>query len=301
MVQETGSVLVEMGFSKVRCDNSIWVYLRGELRIIVPAFVDNLTLVGNDKSEIQNVKDELRKRFKLRDLGPASFLLGVSIERDRATRTLKLGQRRYVLDLLERYGFSECSQVQTPVSPDARLDLTMSPATAAEKEEMRTVPYIHAVGSLMYLAISTRPDIAYVVGLLGRFSANPGKAHWNAVKHLFRYLKGTLDMKLTYAPTESSSSERFVTYTDADHGGCKDTGRSTGAYVVKVGTGAVSWSSKIQSIVTLSTTEAEYVAAVSAGQEIMWLRNLFSEIGFAPSGPSTLFVRLQRIRNTMDA
>ena len=115
----------------------------------------------------------------------------------------------------------------------------------------------------MYLAISTCPDIAYAVGVLSRFSSNPGKEHWAAVKHLFRYLKGTLDYRLSYSPDPTFTS-LFTTYSDADHGGCKDTGRSTGAYVVKMGTGAVSWSSKLQPIVAKSTTEAEYVAANSA-------------------------------------
>ena len=91
----------------------------------------------------------------------------------------------------------------------------------------------------------------WAVGVLARFSSNPGTAHWAAVKHLFRYLKGTLDYKLVYAPDPSSlfPSSLFVAYSDADHGGCKDSGRSTGAYVVKMGTGAISWSSKLQSVV----------------------------------------------------
>ena len=208
-------VLVEIGFAKVRCDNSIWVYRRDDMHIIIPVFVDDMTLVGNDKAKIQHVKDKLRKRFKLRDLGPISFLLGVSIERDRAKQTLKLGQRQYILDLLERYNFSDCNPVVTPLDVSIKLDKSGAPSTRKEIEEMRSVPYIHAVGSLMYLAISTRPDIAYAVSLLGCFSANPGVVHWKAVKHLFRYLKGTLDLKLTFAPCETPNGERFVTYSDA--------------------------------------------------------------------------------------
>ena len=142
------------------------------------------------------------------------------------------------------------------------------------------------------MAVSTRPDIAYVVGVLARFSSNPGLAHWAAVKHLFCYLKGTLDYKLTYAPDPSSSS-LFTAYSDADHAGCKDTGRSTGAYVVKmgtVGTGAVSWSSKLQPIVALSTTEAEYVAAVDTGKEMLWMRNILKEFGHELGGSSRLWI-----------
>jgi len=164
----------------------------------------------------------------------------------------------------------------------------MSPTTPEEIEEMHSVPYLQAVGSLMYLATATRPDISYAVGVLARFSKNPGMTHWKAVKHLFRYLKGTLDYKLTYAP-DPTNTELFTTFTDADHAGNPDNGRSTGGYAVKMGTGAISWCSKLQSIVALSTTEAEYVAATSAGQEILWLRNLFKELGYTLSKSSTLW------------
>ena len=110
--------------------------------------------------------------------------------------------------------------------------------------------------------------------------------HWRAVKHLFRYLKGTIDYKLTYSP--SSDNELFTSYTDADHTGCPDTGRSTSGYVIKMGSGAISWSSRLQTIVALSTTKAEFVAAISAGQEILWLRNLLLEFGYEHSSASKL-------------
>lgn len=234
--------------------------------VVVPVFVNDMTLVSKSKQKIAELKEELKKHFKLRDLGPTSFLLGVKIDRDRSHRVLQLSQRQYTLDVLSRCAFESCSPVSTPLNPGIKLSLSDCPKSSEEAELMRTVPYSHAVGSLMYLAISTRPDIAYAVGVLARFSSNPGTAHRAAVKHLFRYLKGTLDYKLTYAP-EPSSPSLFSTFSDADHGGCTDSGRSTGAYVVKMGTGAISWSFKLQSIVALSTTEAEYVAAVSAGAE----------------------------------
>src|SRR5262249_6513586 len=152
-----------------------------------------------------------------------------------------------------------------------------------------------AVGSLMYLATSTRPDIAYSVGVLCRFNSNPGPTHWKAVSHLFRYLKATTNYKLVYGPGESA--EHFTTFSDADHGGNPDNGKSTGGYVVKIGTGAVSWSSKLQSMVALSTTEAEYIAAVEAGKEIAWMRNFLGELGFKISTPSTLHMDNQSAIN----
>ena len=135
---------------------------------------------------------------------------------------------------------------------------------------MHKIPYLATVGTLMYLATTTRPDIAYSVGVLARFNSNPGWAHWLVVKHLMHYIKGTLDYSLTYSP-DPSSPEPFVTFSDADHGGCKDAGHSTGGYVIKMGTGAISWCSKLQGVVALSTTEAEYMTAVQAGKEIKWL------------------------------
>lgn len=131
----------------------------------------------------------------------------------------------------------------------------------------------------------TCSDIAQVVAYLARFNANPGPQHWNAVKHLFRYLKGTLEYKLTYSADGPSD---FITYTDAAHGDCIDTGRSTSGYVTLLAGGAVGWSSKLQSIVTLSTTEAEYVAAVEAAKEIIWMRNILCEFGYNMDKPSVL-------------
>jgi hypothetical protein len=144
----------------------------------------------------------------------------------------------------------------------------------------------------MYLTTMTRPDIAFTVGVLARFNSNPGPQHWAAVKHLFRYIKGTLDFKLTYGPTPSSSSltSLFTTYSDADHGGDKSTGRSTGAWMVMMGGGAVSWRSKLQTVVAQSTTEAEFIAASEAGKELKWIRNLLRELGFGQYGPSVLCI-----------
>ena len=118
---------------------------------------------------------------------------------------------------------------------------------------MLNIPYLNAVGTLQYLATTTRPDISFTVGVLARFNKNPGIQHWKAVQHLFRYLKGSLDYKLVYSPTESS--QLFIAYTDADHGGNPDNGRSTGGYAIIIGDAAVSWSSRLQSVVSLSTTQ----------------------------------------------
>ena len=194
---------------------------------------------------------------------------------------------QYIVDMLDTYGFADCSPVQTPMVPNTHLSASDCPTTADERKYMEQFPYINAVGALMYLATSTRPDIAYTVSKLACFNSNPGKVHWTAVKQLFRYLKGTMDLKLGYGP-DSSRPELFSVYSDADFGMDPDTRRSTGGYLVSMGTGAVNWSSKLQSWVTLLTTEAEYVAAMEAGKEVVWMRNLLSELGYKFNSPSVL-------------
>ena len=142
----------------------------------------------------------------------------------------------------------DCKPVSTPLNPGLHLSTSMSPQNDAEASEMQQVPYISIVGSLMYLAVTTRPDIAYAAGVLARFNSNPGPYHWMAAKHVLRYLKGTMDYRIAYQP--SDSPEPFITYSDADHGGNPDNGKSTGGYVVKIGSRAVSWSSKLQPLVS---------------------------------------------------
>jgi hypothetical protein len=156
-----------------------------------------MTIAARTKQEITKTKDELKTHFKLRDLGPTSWLLGMEIKHDRSTCTMTLHQHQYILDILKRFNMEDCKPVSTPMDPNVRLSSAMSPQSPADTKFMQSVPYVQAVGALMYLAIATWPDIAYAVGVLARFNKDPGLMHWKAVKHLFRYLKGALDYKLT--------------------------------------------------------------------------------------------------------
>ncbi|KAF7768476.1 hypothetical protein Agabi119p4_7719 [Agaricus bisporus var. burnettii] len=181
---------------------------------------------------------ELSKHFKLRDLGSTTLLLGIQVKQDRSHHTISLSQEHYIKELLERFNMDDADPLSTPLAPGSELsDIIPS---LEDQAEMKSVPYLNAVGALQYLATMTRPDIAYAVSYLGR--------------------------------------------------ACKATGRATGGYVTLVSGAAVGWSSKRQPFVTLSSTEAEFVAAVEAGKEIKWTRNILTEFGFPLTLPSTLFV-----------
>jgi hypothetical protein len=253
------------------------------VRVICPVFVDNITFASKSKAKIAELKVTIAEHFKLRNLGPTTFQLGIKITCKCPQRTLHLSQRRYTQDLLERYSFVNSSPVLTPMDPSVSLTSAHAPLTPEDEAFMRTVPYVSAVGALMYLAIATRPNIAFAVGVLCCFMANPGPEHWKAVKHLFRYLHGTINYCLTYAP-DASAPKPFYAYSDAEHGGNRNNRHSMSAYVVKIGSGAVLWMLRLQPIVALSTTEAEFIAATSAGQEIIWMRQLLGELGFSITG-----------------
>lgn len=280
------STLLSIGFKRLESDRSVYIYKKNGVHIIMPVFVDDITLAAKSRRDLDEAVEELSKHFPLRDLGPTSFLLGIHITRDFEKRTIALSQRQYIINMLDRFGHANCRPVSTPMDPGLHLTAAMGATTDEDKAYMLTVPYLSAVGALMYLGLTSHPDISNAVGILSRFSANPGPTHWKAVKHLFRYLQGTKDLKLVYGP--DSTGELFSTYTDAAHGDVKENGRSTSGYLVKFGTAAVSWNSKVQPFVALSTAEAEFIAAVEAGKEIYWMRNILKEFGYKIDGPSSL-------------
>jgi hypothetical protein len=211
-------VLLQLGFACIRADGSIFIWANNNVCVICPVFVNNITFASKSKAKIAELKAAIAEHFKLRNLGPTTFQLGVEITHKRLQRTLHLLQCRYMQDLLKRYGFVNSSPVSTPMDPSVSLTSAHAPLTPEDKAFMRTVPYVSAVGALMYLAIATRPDIVFAVGMLCRFMAHPGPEHWKAVKHLFCYLHGTIDYHFTYAP-DASAPKPFYAYSNTDHGG----------------------------------------------------------------------------------
>ena len=154
-----------------------------------------------------------------------------------------------------------------------------------EGKRVDSTNYKQIIGSLMYLT-ATRPDIMYVVSLISRYMENPKEIHLLAAKRIFRYLQGTADFGLLYKKGEHSD---LMGFTDSDYAGDQDDRKSTSGYVFMLGTGAVSWSSKKQPIVTLSTTEAEFVAAASCACQAIWLRRILEEIQFKQQGATSIY------------
>ena len=179
----------QLGFKEIYSDASLYVYAHDGLRITVPVYVDDGMMSSNSTRLLDFCVYELSKHVKLRNLGAHLFLLGMLIERDRPNRLLAISQCQYILDMLVCYKMDKCDTVKTPMIPSLRLSKAQGAQTNEEIEAMRAVPYSEVVGSLLYLAHRTRPDITYVFAFLSRFVASPGKAHWQAIKHLFQGTK----------------------------------------------------------------------------------------------------------------
>lgn len=283
--QKLVEILVDqLGFKQCDVDQAVFLRRNGEDMEIVVVHVDDCTIAATTVDLITKLKGQFREYVEITDLGELHWLLGIEVTRDRDARTISLSQKSYIDSIIRRFNFDELKPVSSPMEPHVKLTTTQSPSTSAEYAAMRHIPYREAVGSLMYAALGTRPDISYAVTTVSRFSSNPGMPHWEAVRRIYRYLIGTKDLRLTYGGIENV----LTGYADAD-GSMAEDRRAVSGYAFMIDGGAVSWSSKRQEIVSLSTTESEYVAATHAAKEALWLRSLITQLFFPLSDPTTLF------------
>jgi hypothetical protein len=279
--QKLDAELKELGFMRSEADHSLYIHFHEHDLVFVIVYVDDMLILSNSIPQVQALKRNLERKFKMTDLGEATFFLGMEIKRDREHRTMQLSQRRYVNDILKRFNMESCKPVGTPIATKTKLKRADDEETTMDRSL-----YQSAVGSLMYLMVSTRPDIAYSVGAVSQFMANPMEDHYMVVKRIFRYLQGTAAVCL-----ELGGEQLLVEgFSDADWAACEESRKSTTGYVFKVGVGAVSWASKRQPTVALSTTEAEYMALSAAAREAVWMQRLFMELRFDAADSITINV-----------
>ncbi|GKV23084.1 hypothetical protein SLEP1_g32861 [Rubroshorea leprosula] len=233
------------------------------------------SLYGLKQAPRQSLKEELSKSFDMKDLGPTKQILGMAITHDRKAGKLWLSHEKYVEWMLERFNMKHAKPVSTPLANHFKLSKQSCPNTKEEKEKMSSIHYSSTVGSLMYAMVCTRPDISHAIGVVSRFLSNLGKIHWEAVKWIFRYLRRTTKLCLTFGQTKPI----LKGYTDADMAGDLDNRKFISGYLFTFAGGAVSWQSKLQKCVALSTTEAEYIAATEAGTEMLWMKRFLQELG----------------------
>ncbi|XP_062104529.1 secreted RxLR effector protein 161-like [Humulus lupulus] len=210
----------------------------------------------------------------MKDLGPTRRILGIEIKRDRRKGLLKLSQSGYIKRIIEIFGKKDAKTVCTPTAANVRLEAVKGELSNEEATYMDNLPYSSAVGSIMYAMIGTRPDIAYGVSLISRFMSKPARSHWQVVKWLLRYLKGSSELGLEYKRGE----KQVIGYCDSDYAADLDKRRSLTDFVFTFGGNVISWKSNLQHIVALSTTEVEYVALTEAIKEAIWQQGITKEL-----------------------
>jgi hypothetical protein len=259
--------LSSLGFKRCPSDYAMYRRGSGDSLLIVGVYVDDLVITGMNTKEIDKFKQQMTELFSMSDLGKLSFYLGIEVaqERDRTT----LCQASYAKKLLKRAGLSDCNPCTTPM--EARLKLSKEGAgDPVDKVLFRSI-----IGGLRYLT-HTRSDITFAVSYLSRFMEAPATDHYAAVKHLLRYVAGTLDYGCAY--TRGKENLELTGYSDSDHAGDINDRKSTTGVIFFLGRSPVSWQSQKQRVVAISSCEAEYMAATTAACQGIWLARLLGEM-----------------------
>ena len=253
-------------------DPCLYTKRSGSNILIICVYVDDILIAANEGEEIKKFKTYLASNFKIKDLGELHYLLGIKVSRNKEKNEIQLDQTNFIKQMLQKFNMQNCKPVGTPVEVGANFTENND---QEETQQLQGVPYLSAVGSIMYVAMGTRPDIAYIISKLCQHSSNPQAVHWKAIKRLLRYLKGTMNLKLTYRKTDMKYVEVFC---DSDWAGDHETRKSTTGYMLFLGGAAIGWSSKKQQTVALSSTEAEYMALTQATKEAIWILRLVNEL-----------------------
>ena len=262
--------LIENDFVQNPADTCVYTKEKHNEKVILIIWVDDLIIAASNENVLKNVKGILTERFKMKDLGKLRYFLGIDFKQEDGV--VKMSQERYVSKILDRFGMQDCKARETPCEP--KLEYT------EDAEKMKDPrKYREAVGSLIYLSTCTRPDITFVVSKLSQHFAEPTVEHWNTIKQVFRYLKGTTEQGLCFRRNDTEKLGLRV-YCDADWASDSADRRSTSGYCVSLNEGSslISWKTRKQRTVALSTCEAEYMSLASAVQECIYLEQLLKGV-----------------------
>ncbi|GJY69926.1 retrovirus-related pol polyprotein from transposon TNT 1-94 [Tanacetum coccineum] len=260
--------LISQHFSKGAVDPMLFTWKAGNNLLLVQIYVDDIIFASTNTAMCNEFANLMTTKFKMSMMGQMSFFLGLQISQ--SPRGIFLNQSKYASEIIKKYGLLTSDSVDTPMVEKSKLDEDL------QGKPVDATLYRGMIGSLMYLT-SSRPDLIYAVCLCARYQAKPTEKHLNAVKQIFRYLKGTINMGLWYSKDTGMS---LTAYADADHAGCQDTRRSTSGSAQFLGDKLVSWSSKKQKSTAISSTEAEYIALSGCCAQILWMRSQLTDYGF---------------------
>ena len=258
---------LESGFEKCPSEHTLFTKTEEGKALVVSIYVDDLIFTGNDEKLIKEFKVSMKNEFNMTDLGKMKFFLGVEVVQN--SKGIYMGQRKYALEILQRFGMEHSNPTKSPIVPGCKLTKDEGGA------KVDPTKYKQMIGCLMYLTVS-RPDLMYVMGLVSRYMEKPTELHMMTVKRVLRYLRGTTELGICYQ--KRGRSDGLIAYSDSDYAGDLDDRRSTSGYVFMMSSGAVAWSSKKQAIVTLSTIEAEFISAAACACQAIWMQRVLKQL-----------------------
>jgi hypothetical protein len=264
-----------MGFRHCTAEPGTYYKIIGEEIITLLIYVDDALFMGSNKTQVLAHKAQFMKQWESRDLGQAKEYLGMRIIRDRKKRTISLDQSRYAEKVVKRFGQENCKPVSVPLPTgyNPRPHSTQNQSNATLRSRYQSV-----IGSLLYIMLGTRPDIAFAVIKMSQFSSNPTEEHLQKALYIVHYLSSSPDLCIMYSGTGNHNG--LCAYSDTDWAGDVETSHSTTGYAIFLGNGIVSWLSRRQRRVTLSSTEAAYCGMTETAKQLHWIHNIYEELHF---------------------
>lgn len=266
-----------IGFIRSEYDYCLYYCSINGARIYLLIYVDDIIVISESIGELESVKSRLSNKFDMQDFGELSTFLGIKVERTELG--MSFSQQKYIQEILAKFGMTDSNPKSAPMVTKVEQ--------CTGEVIVDTIPYRQLIGCLMFLALGTRPDISVAVNYYSRFQNSATMNHWIGLKHILRYLKGTINLKLFYK-RQNDNNTPLMAFADADWGNSNDR-KSTSGNLFKVFGNTVAWSTKKQTSVALSSTEAEYISLSAAACEVVWFKNLLCEIGIIIDNPVVIF------------
>jgi hypothetical protein len=275
-------ILTKEGYNQSRNDLCLYSKQQNGKWLYISTHVDDLIVVSADSQMIKDFEEKISKTVIMKNLGNLQHYVGLQFERDEHG-IFSVHQRKYIDEKLREFNLTDSKPSKIPRNTGYQKNQMAS-------EEMKSKEvYRSAIGSLQYLAVNTRPDIAVAVSILARHVESPRVKDWTEVKRIFRYLKFTKDKKLKLGSAEKASNRQLFCYADADWGSDIQDRKSNSGYCFQFLNSTIMWSSRKQSMVTLSSTEAEYIALAEALKEAVWIRRILEDLNQVVVGPTVVY------------
>jgi len=267
----------QQGFTKGSTDSNLYIKIDNDKLLILVVYVDDIIFGSNEEDMSQNFALVMQKEFEMSLLGELTYFLGLQVQQNKDG--IFLSQTKYLKQILKKYGMEDSKPVCTPMVTGCSLNAN------DESVAVHQPTYRSMIGSLLYLT-GTQPDIMHVVGIVGRFRENPKETHLQVVKRIFKYLQGTQNYGLWY-PRDTNLT--LHSYIDAYWAGSVDDRKSSSGGALFMGSRLVSWFSKKQSSIALSTAEAEYVVVASCCTQLLWMMQTLQDLQITCTPPISIF------------